>query len=48
VGSPNGRRPRRELVHKRDDLVADLLRQARAAGDRKPIDNEPPELDRHR
>ena len=23
VGSPNGRRPRKELVHKRDALVAD-------------------------
>jgi len=30
VGSPNGRRPRKELLHKRTDLVADLLRQARA------------------
>ena len=31
VGSPNGRRPRRELVHKRADLVASLTREARAA-----------------
>lgn len=30
VGSPNGRRPRKELLHKREALVADLLRQARA------------------
>ena len=32
VGSTNGRRTRRELVHKRDELVADLLRQAKEAG----------------
>ena len=31
VGSPNGRRPRKELVHKRDELVADLTREAKAA-----------------
>jgi deoxyhypusine synthase len=31
VGSPNGRRPRKELVHKRDDLVATLTREAKAA-----------------
>ena len=31
VGSPNGRRPRKELVHKRADLVASLTRQAKAA-----------------
>jgi len=31
VGSERGRRPRRELVHKRDALVADLKRQAEAA-----------------
>jgi deoxyhypusine synthase len=48
VGSPNGRRPRRELVHKRDELVADLLRQARAAGESKPIADEPAGIDRHR
>src|SRR6187431_590780 len=29
VGSPNGRRPRKELVHKRDQLVAALKQQAR-------------------
>jgi deoxyhypusine synthase len=28
VGSPNGRRTRKELVHKRDDLVANLTREA--------------------
>jgi hypothetical protein len=48
VGSPNGRRTRRELVHKRDELVADLQRQAKAAGEGQPIGDEPPELDRHR
>jgi deoxyhypusine synthase len=31
VGSPNGLRQRKELVHKRDQLVADLVREARAA-----------------
>src|SRR5437762_7343727 len=41
VGSEHGRRPRRELVHKRADLLADLKRQAKAAIDnrRSPIDN---------
>jgi deoxyhypusine synthase len=48
VGSPNGRRTRRELVHKRDALVADLLRQARAAHTSQPITSEPAEVDRHR
>jgi deoxyhypusine synthase len=33
VGSTNGRRTRRELVHQRDRLVADLRRQANEAGD---------------
>ncbi len=31
VGSPNGRRPRKELVHKRDALVAQLKHDALAA-----------------
>ena len=48
VGSANNRRPRKELVHKRAALVADLLRQAKAAGEEKPIRDEPAELDRHR
>jgi deoxyhypusine synthase len=48
VGSQNNRRPRRELIHKRDELVADLVRQAKEAGESKPIADEPPELDRHR
>jgi deoxyhypusine synthase len=33
VGSPNGRRTRKELVHRRAELVADLTRQAQAARD---------------
>ena len=35
VGSSHARRPRRELVHRRDELVAELERQARdrAEGD---------------
>jgi deoxyhypusine synthase len=35
VGSANGRRPRKELVHKRTQLVADLVREARAVRDKK-------------
>jgi deoxyhypusine synthase len=35
IGSPNGRRPRKELVHKRDELVASLTREAKAADERK-------------
>jgi deoxyhypusine synthase len=34
VSSPGGRRARKELVHKRDALVAALAREARAARDR--------------
>jgi deoxyhypusine synthase len=48
VGSKNNRRQRKELVHKRDALVADLVRQAKAAGKEKPISDEPAEIDRHR
>jgi deoxyhypusine synthase len=48
VGSANGRRTRRELLHKREALVADLLRQARAAGAPRPITEAPAEIDRHR
>jgi deoxyhypusine synthase len=48
VGSPNGRRERRGLVHTRDALVADLLRQAKAVGEPKTIAEEPAEIDRHR
>ena len=35
VGSPNGRRPRKELVHRRDELVANLTREAKAAHAKK-------------
>jgi hypothetical protein len=31
VGSQNGRRTRKELVHQRDRLVAELTREAKAA-----------------
>ena len=48
VGSANGRRTRRELLHKREALVADLLRQARAAGEPTPMTDAPAEIDRHR
>jgi deoxyhypusine synthase len=48
VGSQYGRRSRRELIHKRDALVADLHRQASAALEKKSIAQEPAEVDRHR
>jgi deoxyhypusine synthase len=48
VGSANNRRTRKELVHKRDALVADLVKQAKSAGDDKKIREEPAEIDRHR
>ena len=50
VGSANGRRARKELVHKRDALVASLLKQARAARTDKAatLAAEPAEIDRHR
>ena len=35
IGSPNGRRPRKELVRKRDALVANLKREAKAAHEKK-------------
>jgi deoxyhypusine synthase len=35
VGSPNGRRPRKELIRQRDRLVAELTRQAKAAKEKK-------------
>jgi deoxyhypusine synthase len=35
VGSPNGRRPRKELVHHRERLVAELTREAKAALERR-------------
>jgi deoxyhypusine synthase len=52
VGSEHNRRPRRELVHKRDALVADLLRQAKAARKEHPQPHEAadvmPDLERRR
>lgn len=35
IGSPNGRRPRRELIKHRERLVADLTKQARAVQEKK-------------
>jgi deoxyhypusine synthase len=40
VASPNARRPRRELVHRRGELVANLTNEARAVRDRKAADPE--------
>ena len=48
AGAPTGRRPRKELFHKREALVADLVRQAKQVGDEKPITEEPAGVDRHR
>jgi len=51
VGSSHGRRTRKELVKRRDALVADLLSQAREAKKKKAsasITEEPAEVDRHR
>jgi deoxyhypusine synthase len=35
IGSANGRRPRKELVHKRDAMVAALTREAKAVREKK-------------
>lgn len=48
VGSKNGRRTRKELITKRESLVADLLRQAREARESAAIAQEPAAIDRHR
>ena len=51
IGSEHGCRPRKELLHKREQLVADLVRQAKETRDAKqkpPVANEPAEIDRHR
>ena len=51
VGSEHNRRPRKELVHRRDELVADLLRQARESRDTRTAESikaQPAEVDRHR
>ena len=38
IASPNARRQRKELIHRRDELVADLVRQAKAARDRRAVE----------
>ena len=49
VGAEHNRRPRRELVHQRDALVADLLKQAKEArASKADPTHEPAEIDRHR
>jgi deoxyhypusine synthase len=52
VGSPNGRRPRKELVHQRDALVAALREQAKDARREHPqpaVETDTmPDLERHR
>jgi deoxyhypusine synthase len=52
LASEHNRRTRRELVHTRDALVADLLRQARSARKTQPEPADPtavmPDLERHR
>jgi deoxyhypusine synthase len=51
VGSEHNRRNRKELVHRRDELVGDLLRQARESRDSRTaesIKSQPAEVDRHR
>jgi deoxyhypusine synthase len=47
VGSKHGRRQRRGLVHQREALVADLVKQARERR-QQPVREEPAEVDRHR
>jgi deoxyhypusine synthase len=48
VGAEHNRRPRRALVHRRDALVADLVRQAKAPQASKTSKAQPAEIDRHR
>ena len=51
VGSQHNRRERKQLVNRRDELVADLLRQARQSRETPkdaPMTAQPPEFDRHR
>jgi len=40
LASPNARRPRKELLHKRDRLVADLVEEATAARTRRETETE--------
>jgi len=51
VGSEHNRRNRKELVHHREELVGDLLRQARESRESRTaesIKSQPAEVDRHR
>ena len=51
VGSEHNRRNRKELVHRRDELVGDLLRQARESSESRTAESikaQPAEVDRHR
>jgi len=50
VGSAHNRRPRKELIHKRDAMVARLLEEARSARQTndRDVTTEPAEVDRHR
>jgi deoxyhypusine synthase len=52
VGSEHNRRPRKELVHKRDALVARLKREAKSATRDHPAPDDAtdpmPDLERHR
>ena len=52
VAAPNARRPRKELVHRRDDLVRALREEAKNARRTHPVPDEPtdtmPNLERHR
>jgi deoxyhypusine synthase len=52
IAAEHNRRPRRELVHKRDALVADLVKQAKGARQKHPQPDEVtetmPDLERHR
>jgi hypothetical protein len=52
VGAPTAKRTRKELVHKRDALVAALKQQALEARREHPQPQEPldtmPDLERHR
>jgi deoxyhypusine synthase len=48
IGSENGRRQRKELLQKREQMVADLLRQAKEVHGAKPVAAESGGIDRHR
>jgi hypothetical protein len=52
VGSEHNRRPRKELVHRRDELVAHLRQEAKSAKRDHPAPADSgdtmPDLERHR